>query len=634
MKRIRRIIALMLVLCFFGSMLSGCGKKEEDSAKKRDKNTATATPTVTAKPTDAPTETPTPIPTEIPDNKPTPAFGKPEYTEEQKKFNAFLDEVLVEFSKGSGFSIHFSFENPEQFGIERVLDCGDVTTDIPRYIEICTAFKARLSEFDYNKLTEGQKVNYDRMMYEFNLGIAYKNLNVHTYCGIYSNNNNIISDLSTLLTEYPLITERDVMDYLTVMESIPAFLDAVYAEAYTEYTTNKCVLTESMIDTTIENIEGIVVTEANPIKEAFAANIKEAKLSEDKEASYIAALDKVLTDVVFPALIQMGDNVAGMYDLATDKPYGMSALSGGKEYYEYMIQGSLGVEMSADELFKYLDGKFKDEYSALVRLATFHSGALAEYPYADYKVEDAKANLDSLKEFIKKDYPAIPETQYTVSELPDALRVDGVLAYFLTPQYDNPGRKVIRFNPDGISKDEYGDKDCVGFFSTLAHEGYPGHLYQNAYFVNCEGFHAINNLLGYTGYTEGWAVVAGQAAYNYIVPNEYVAQLYALDYNLSMDMASIAAIGVNYYGWSVDDLADYLADYNFGDYAEMFYEDVIVDPVVYLPYTIGRYLMLDTIELLKAKGYTDMEAKTAILNVGPASFEVLWKHLGVTFNAK
>lgn len=632
MKRIRRIIALMLVLCFTVSMISGCGKKEENSAKKRDKNTATATPTATVKPTDAPTDTPTPVPTDVPaTNKPTPAFAKPEYTEEQKQFNAFLDEVVVELSKGSGFSLHFSFENPESFGIERMLDCGDVTTDIPRYIEFCTAYKNRLVKFDYNKLTEGQKVNYDRLMYEFELGIAYQNQNIHTYCGIYSLNNNIINDLSTLLTEYPLLNERDVEDFLTVLTNIPEFLEEAYKEAYTEYTTNKCVLTESMIDTTLENIEGIIVEESNPIKEAFAANIKEAKLSADKETYYLNELESELDNIVFPALVEMGDKVAGMYNLTTDEPYGMAALNGGKEYYEYLIQGTLGVEMSADEIFKYLDGKFSDEYAALIKLATFHSDAFSEYPYTGYKVEDAKANLDSLKDFIKKDYPAIPATDYTVSELPDALRVDGILAYFLTPQYDNPGRKVIRFNPDGISKDEFGNKDCVGFFSTLAHEGYPGHLYQNAYFTNCEGYHAINNLLGYTGYTEGWAVVAGQAAYNYIVPNQYVAQLHALDYNLSMDMASLAAIGVNYYGWSVDELAEYLADYNYGDYAELFYEDIIIDPTVYLPYTVGRYLMLDTIELLKAKGYTDMEAKTAILNVGPASFEVLWKHLGVEF---
>ncbi|MCR5531819.1 MAG: DUF885 domain-containing protein [Lachnospiraceae bacterium] len=630
MKFFRKKAAILLVLCMILSLLSGCTKQESASKgktreAKKTSVTNTPTPTDGPEPTGEPTGTPEVTPTPV-DGKPwsTPAVNIPQYTDEQEQFDDFLDEITREMGKDSGMDLHFYFEYPEQFGMSKSNTFGEVEADPAEYAEFCNKYKSRMAGFDYEALTPGQQVNYDRLMYEFNIGIQAESLNYETYCALFSENNNVVNSVSTMLTEYAFLNEQDIKDFLETIEDSPRFFSEVLELARKEYLDKGCLLLESMLDVTVEYIDGIIVEDNNPLVEGFAANIVEAGLTEEQNAEYIRQYQDKLKQYLFPSLQSFKAEIQKWYDACDDETFGMCKLPGGKEYYEYSAQATLGTDMSCTDMFDYLKAKFDDEYSALVKLYRFHPDSFGNYPSDDYTVEDPVVILDSLKEYIKQNYPEIRETRYTVSALPEALRVDGVLAYFMPPQYDNGSRKIMRFNPDGIT-------DCTSFFSTLAHEGYPGHLYQHEFFSHCEGYRPINALLSYTGYTEGWAVVAGEQAYYYILEDTNLADIYAIDYNLNMDLCAIADIGVNYMGWSVGDLKNFLDGYGLGDdeTASYVYDAVAVDAFVYLPYTIGRYLMLDTFEQLEAKGYSDIEAKTAVLNIGPCTFEILWKHLGI-----
>ena len=633
MKIFRRKTALLLVLCMILSLLSGCTKQESVSkGKTREAQhssvTNTPTPTDGPEPTGDPDPTGTPEVTPMPvNNKPwsTPAVDIPQYTDEQNQFDDFLNEITRELAKDSGMELHFYFEYPEQFGMTKNNTFGEVEAE---YAEFCRKYKSRMAGFDYEALTPGQQVNYDRLMYEFNIGIQAESLSRHIYCSLFSENNNVINSVSTMLTEYAFLNEQDIKNFLETIEDCPRFFSEVQELAWNEYIYNNCLLLESMIDVTVEYIDGIIVEDNNPLVEGFAANIVEAGLTEEQNAEYIRQYQDKLRQYLFTSLQSFKTEIQKWYDACDDEAFGMCKLPGGKEYYEYSAQATLGTDMSATDMFDYLNAKFTDEYSELIKVVRFHPESYENYPSDDdYTVEDPVVILDSLKEYIKQNYPEIRETRYTVSALPEALRVDGVLAYFMTPQYDNGSRKIMRFNPDGI-------EDCISFFSTLAHEGYPGHLYQHEFFSHCEGYRPINALLSYTGYTEGWAVVAGEQAYYYILEDTSLADLYAIFYNINMDICAIADIGVNYMGWGVGDLKNFLNGYGLGDDETVayVYDAVAVDALVYLPYTIGRYLMLDTFEQLEAKGYSDIEAKTAVLNIGPCTFEILWQHLGIDYN--
>lgn len=630
MKHFSRKIAALLVIVMIACSLSACGKDgfKKEKGKSRETNTSAVTPSAnpTTEPTAAPTDTPTPTPTPEEEGLPwsQPRFTTPEYTEKQKEFNDILDQIVVELADGEGMSLHYIFEHPENYGVKKENDFGKIEADPAEYAEQCKKFQTMLSGVNRADLTKGQQVNYDRLMYEIQLGLAGTNINSHVYCGLFSSHGNVIDNLSTMITEYAFIEKKDVDDFLETMDTLPKFLTDLLDVAETRYGKEGCYLNENMIEDTISNINGITAKKDNPLKAAFAANLKDLGLSADEEAEYIRRYDEKLDKVVFPALNDMAEKLRKFYDYCSDEPFGLASMKGGKEYFEYAMQGTLGTDMTAEETFDYLKKKFDAEYEELVALFWKNPSLFMDFTYKDYTETDAVKMLDSLKEYIKKDYPLINDTKYIVSDLPEALRVPGVLAYFLTPQVDNEDRKVIRFNPNGVD-------DPVEFFSTLAHEGYPGHLYQDEFFARCEGHHALNKLLSYTGYMEGWAVVAGQNAYNYIIDDADCAFMYAINYNLTMDLVALAAIGVHYKGWTEEDLAEFYKPYGYDEYAADFIEEIIADPFVFLPYTAGRYLMLDTLEELENKGYTPVEAKTAVLNIGPCSFEVMWKNLGIDY---
>lgn len=625
MRRMKKYISLLLVVCMCCSLFAACGNENAVKGKRRAAGKVTNTPTPTAEPTGTPlpTEIVTPTPT-VAAPKVTPAFGKPEYTEEQQAFNAFLDEVFIEFLGEDSFSAHFIAENPETFGMNAGGSLGDAVQDEEEFYVLCKNLSDKMDAFSYDSLTEGQKVNYDRLRYEFELGIQNVEYNTDAYCGLFSLNGNTVTNLFTMINEYPILNKEDAESFLEIMDDLPRYLRESMTEARRAYVEADCVLLTSMLDNTKENLEGFLYKDGQtdyPMLAAFERNLAEANLSEEEKSAYMDELKAKLLNGLNPALEQMIKDVEALYSYC-DEPAGMCTKEGGKEYFEYLAQSELGVDMSAEEMYAYLKGKFDAEYRELVKLLTFHADSYENYPYDGYTESDPEAILESLKQYIKDNYPLIPDTDYMVSELPEALRVDGILAYYLSPQVDVPERNVIRFNPDGIS-------DCASFFSTLAHEGYPGHLYQNAYFAECEGNHALDALLSYVGYQEGWAVIAGQQAYHYIIDDPNLADLYAYDYNLGMALCSIAEIGVNSLGWDEEDLRNEFDAYGYGEIVGEVIEITVSDPTIYLPYSVGRYLMQDTMDALKAQGYTDIEAKTAILNVGPCTFEVLWKHLGI-----
>jgi uncharacterized protein (DUF885 family) len=630
MKHFSRKIAAMLILVMMVCSLSACGGTAKEKGKTREANKTSVSPVATPtneptkEPVDTPSVTPTATPTPEEEGLPwsKPRFTTPELTDKQKEFNSILDQIVTELADGEGMSLHFIFEHPERYGVNKENDFGIVESDPAEYVEQCKKFREMLSGVNRDDLTKGQQVNYDRLMYEIQLGLQGDSVNSHLYCGLFSNHGNIIDNLSTTITEYAFIEKQDVEDFLETMDTLPAFLKEVLAVAESRYGSEGCYLSKHMVENTIKNIQGITAKTDNPLEAAFAANLKELGLPAEEEAEYIRRYSEKLNTVVFPTLNDMAAKLNSFYAYCSEKPFGLSSVKGGKEYFEYFMQAGLGTDMTADEAFEYLKKKFDAEYEELVALFWKNPSILMNPVYEGYKETDANKMLDSLKEYIKKDYPIIRDTEYKVSDLPEALRVPGVLAYFLTPQVDNEDRKVIRFNPDNVD-------DPVEFFSTLAHEGYPGHLYQDEFFSRCEGHHAINKLLSYTGYMEGWAVVAGQNAYNYIIDDPDFAFVYAVNYNLSMDLAALASFGVHYKGWTAEDLAEFYKPYGYQEYAETFIDEIIADPFVFFPYTIGRYLMLDTLEALENKGYTPVEAKTAVLNIGPASFEVMWKNLGL-----
>ena len=183
-------------------------------------------------------------------------------------------------------------------------------------------------------------------------------------------------------------------------------------------------------------------------------------------------------------------------------------------------------------------------------------------------------------------------------------------------------------------------------YTTLAHEGYPGHLYEFTSFYNNDEIPDIRKILDFIGATEGWAEYVSENALKYLDDlSENGAKMYALNDVLTYVVVSRLDIGVNYEGWDLDDAYDYLSAYfqtdkNYDEEDNLvssLYYEVAGDPGAYLPYTLGHMFMNDMREKAEEELGDAFDAKEYhqwLLDVGVAPFNVYDSELDKWLAAK
>lgn len=247
--------------------------------------------------------------------------------------------------------------------------------------------------------------------------------------------------------------------------------------------------------------------------------------------------------------------------------------------------------------------------------------------YSDYDssfLNTPAAMLKILEQKITEDFPAVPTTDYQVKQVHASLETYLSPAFYLTPPIDNGDNHTIYIN-------KASNYDSLSLFTTLAHEGYPGHLYQSLYEISC-GPDPVRSLFYFGGYTEGWATYAERCSYSYAGLNDNLAQLLAANNSISLGIYARADIGIHYHGWSLKETQDFLEAFGIKSEktAQSIYQAILEAPGNYLKYYLGYV----EIEKLKEQAQTALqdsfelkEFHQFILSIGPAPFSVLEKYL-------
>ncbi|MEG2088352.1 MAG: DUF885 family protein, partial [Angelakisella sp.] len=99
---------------------------------------------------------------------------------------------------------------------------------------------------------------------------------------------------------------------------------------------------------------------------------------------------------------------------------------------------------------------------------------------------------------------------------------------------------------------------------TMAHEGYPGHMYQFNYLAGINP-HPVRRFLGSLGYSEGWASYVELMAYEMIgIDDPNIVWMLQFDNQVPLLLIARADIGVNYAGWDKAQLQAYLNQFGMG----------------------------------------------------------------------
>ena len=197
-------------------------------------------------------------------------------------------------------------------------------------------------------------------------------------------------------------------------------------------------------------------------------------------------------------------------------------------------------------------------------------------------------------------------------------------AFYMIPAIDNTKNNIIYINSGQMPDD-------LTLFTTLAHEGYPGHLYQNVYYMS-QNPNPIRCLLDFGGYTEGWATYSEMLSYYYAPISKEEACIMQKNTSLLLGLYALTDMGIHYDGWTLSDTVKFFREYGIADAdsVKSIYELIVQDPANYLKYYIGYLEFLELKkEAIKMWGdeFTQKRFHKVILDTGPAPFLILQEQL-------
>lgn len=609
MKKCTKWITLWTSLCLMALVLcAGCGKETPPEAVP----TQTATPVPTNTPTPLPTATSTPTP--VPTATPTPVCWD--------LFDEFTDEFFKQEVVGNTINLHYTLAHPENFGIteyEPSLGSMDLATFDESY-DYMREIKAELEAFPYEELKNEQQFTYDVIMDYLDTELETEHLVL--YSELLGPVTGYQAQLPVLLAEYKFRTVRDVEDYLALL----SLVDDVFTEII-EFETAKSeaglFMDDSVADSIIDQCRQFIANpEENYMLDVFLTEIEAVEgLTEDEKKAYIAKNKELVTTEIVAAYQILIDGLEGLKGTGTNK-LGLYYYENGKEYYEYLVRSTTGSAKSVEELMaitlENINTGWNDLISLLQKDRTLAS-KLQNYVFCETEPEKIIADLQVK---MQEDFPELPEAEYTIKYVHPSMEEHMSPAFYLTPPVDDLVNNVIYIN--GAYMSDY-------LYTTMAHEGYPGHLYQNVY-TGSKNLPLVRNLFSTTGYSEGWATYVEIYSYQWAGLSKNLATLLQLDNAISLGLSAYIDMGIHYLGWGIDEINMFLAGYNMNGegVAQSLLQTMLNEPANYLPYYVGYLEMCNLKEVAKEVWGDDYTAKRfheVVLSCGSAPFDLLEKEI-------
>lgn len=554
--------------------------------------------------------------------------SKKDSGEEQKKFDEFMKQEFVESMEQSYPNTHIILENPKDYRVDTSktkvqIDKELNETTMKENKELNEKSAKAFKEFDRDTLSDEQKETYDIYSYMLDYTTEmndskfdYMSMPLESMTGMHT-------QLPTLFSDWTLRNEQDVKDVITLMKSVRPYMDSILA--YTKKQEEKGTL---MLDikSVKEYCEKVVKEDVNSsVLTGLNESIDNLKLGDDKTKQYKAELKKAFQEYFLPAY---SDIIKTMKELDSSKnnTLGLSHMKNGKEYYELLFKQATGTDKSIEDIKKELNSMSRSSLLAVQSVISKNKNLYDEYVNGKIKTKykDFESMLKDLDKDIKDDFPSVGTLNYRIRPIGEDLASGGVAAYFNIPALDGTTPKQIRVN---MMEDAL-DVQSLETFSTVAHEGIPGHMYQIAYAYKNVKDPWRNSMASFLGYTEGYATYTELYALKYL--DGVSADAVKLQQNMVVYqdcLIALADIGIHYEGWTKEDLSNFLEENGLGvsDVSD-FYNQLQANPTAFLSYYVGYVqianLKKDAQEELKDK-FNDRDFHEAILKSGAAPFHVV-----------
>lgn len=543
-------------------------------------------------------------------------------TNQNKTFQSFTKEVFCQEVSSNSISLHYSLKEPEKYGIkEAPVTFGGFTTDSNEAAASLENLRAALDRFSYDSLSVENQLTYDVLDYYLNM--AENNTDYLLYDEPLGLVSGIQTQLPVLLSEYQFYDEEDVDTYLKLMQSTPEYFESLIAFEKQKSAAG-LFMADYAADTVISQCTAFMeMGESNYLISTFVERIKQLGLSSEAQSRYIKRNAQMLQSYVLPAYNQLISAVQSLKGTGKNEE-GLCHLPDGKAYYEQIVAESTGSEKTVPELEDLTRRQIISDLEAMEEVLNIAGDQAKET--AAMEESNPVTILNELERKTGGAFPEPPETVTQVKYVPEAMEEHLSPAFYMIPAIDNTAENVIYVNQSHMSNN-------LTLYTTLAHEGYPGHLYQTVYYAGTDP-DPLRSIFNFGGYVEGWATYAEMCSYYLSSLSKEQATLLQKNSSIVLGLYALADMGIHYDGWSRIDTVAFFKNYGIKDAKtiERIYELIIGSPGNYLKYYIGYVEFLELKKEWAAKKgnhFSQKEFHEAVLSVGPAPFalveEYMWK---------
>ena len=535
-----------------------------------------------------------------------------------RQFRTFTRSLFQTEVSANTISLHYTLRSPSDYGIADIpATYGSLSSDPVAAKASVRNVLSSLQEFDPGTLSSENALTFKI------LDTYLKNASTGTDYLLYQEPLGPVSGIHTqlpvLLSEYSFYDTQDVETYLALLKETPSYFDSVIRFEQKKAASG-LFMPDYQADSVLDTCQSFIdMGKENYLVSTFNERIASLDLlPENKKDSFQKENMKLVTEEIYPAYQNLITAIKSLKGKGMNEQ-GLSHFPYGKKYYEYLVRQTTGCNESISRLRLMTRAQILEDLSAMQKVLFPADAALTQASVLEQTSPDSM--LDDLRSKITDTFPEIPDVDFQVKYVPESMQDYLSSAFYMIPAIDNLTENVIYINNGQTASG-------LNLYTTLAHEGYPGHLYQTVYFSASEP-DPIRSILDFGGYVEGWATYAEMMSY-YLAPlPKTEASLLQKNSSVILGLYALADMGIHYDGWSVTDTVRFFSDYGINDpnAVQSVYKLIIGSPANYLKYYIG-YLKFYELkkEMADALGnqFSQKEFHRAVLDVGPAPFEIVY----------
>ena len=547
---------------------------------------------------------------------------------ENRRFEKYADERFRQEACSSAINLHYTLSDPSLAGIHDY-DASLGTVCLPEPEEEVSALaeeKADLDRFDRDALNTGNRITLDILRQDL------ENQELLSSCymlqEVLGPSLGTQAQLPVLLAEYTFRTSQDITDYLKLLSDLPRYFQEILA-----FEQEKASLGVFMNDTCVDGIAKQCSAFVNASSPHYLQTVFEEKLSafedlsqEEREAC-LEAHTRLMESCVLPAYEQLSEGLLALRGSGINSG-GLAGFEHGTDYYLYLLRSQVGTDASPEEIEQRLYRQLNTDTKEIQAIAAEHPSLLLSFSAPELNFSSPEHMLEDLETAITEDFPSLEQTSWEIKYVDEALEDFLSPAFYLTPPVDTN-------SPNSIYINNSSEMSSLELYTTLAHEGFPGHLYQTVFFSLTDAPY-IRHLYAPGGYIEGWATYVESYAYEYAVrsnPEQAdAARLMWLNRSVNLCLYSLMDIGIHYHGWNRAQTEHFLSAFGITDsaLADEIFQYIVETPANYLKYYVGYLNFEDLKQEMQQQEQEDFSLKEfheKLLEIGPAPFSIVRQYL-------